>query len=73
MEDRLTWTDTVSLFALHGAGVHPTILRMWGHLRAACMFFMRYWPGQHPEEHIQGAQDHLLAYDRLVSSTWKTD
>jgi hypothetical protein len=71
MEDRLTWTDTVSFFALHDAGVHPTILRMWGHLRTACMFFMRHQPGKHAEEHIQGAQDHLLAYARLVSSTWK--
>jgi hypothetical protein len=71
MEDRLTWTDTVSVFALHDAGVHPTILKMWGHLRTACIFFMRYHPGQHTEEHIQGAQDHLLTYARLVTTTWK--
>jgi hypothetical protein len=44
---------------------------MWGHLRAALIFFMRYQPGQHTEEHIQAAQDQLLAYTRLVSSTWK--
>jgi hypothetical protein len=70
MEDRLTWTDTVSAFALHDAGVHPTILKMWGHLRASIVFFMRYQHGQHSEEHIQSARDELLAYSRLVTETW---
>ena len=64
------WTDTVSTFALHNADVHPVVEEMWGHLSAAVKFFMRHQPGQHTDEHIDAAQDHLLQYGRLVQQTW---
>lgn len=70
MEDKLTWTDTVSAYALHEAGIHPLIMRIWGHLRTAVVYFMRYQPGQHTDHHINAAQDELLAYARLVQETW---
>jgi hypothetical protein len=70
MEDKLTWTDTVSVYAMHEAGVHKTILKMWGHLRAAIVFFMRHQPGQHTSKRIEKAQEELLAYACLVQKTW---
>jgi len=56
MEDKLNWTDTVSVYALKDAVVDERILAMWGHLRAAVVYFMRYQPGQHTEENIDAAQ-----------------
>lgn len=66
MSDKLAWADTVSLCALHGVGVDERILEMWGHLRHAVLFIMRYIEGQHKQEHIDGAQEHLMRYTELV-------
>jgi hypothetical protein len=70
MDDKLVWTDTVSTFALHGVSMPEALQRMWGHLRAAVVYFMRYQANQHQCEHIDAAQDHLLKYGRLVQRTW---
>ena len=70
MEDKLTWTDTVSVCALKDANVHPKLLEMWGHLRTAVVYFMRYQEGQHSDELINEAQDALLKYAQLVEATW---
>jgi hypothetical protein len=70
MDDKLVWTDTVSTFALHGVSMPEVLQRMWGHLRAAVLYFMRYQANQHQCEHIDAAQDHLLKYGRLVQRTW---
>lgn len=70
MEDKLTWADTVSAYALHEAGVDERILEMWGHLRKATVFFMRYQHGQHQEEFIAEAQDALFQYTSLVQENF---
>jgi hypothetical protein len=70
MDDKLVWTDTVSAFALHGVRVPQVLRRMWGHLRKAVLYFMRYQPNQHALQHLEEAQNELLRYGRLVESTW---
>lgn len=72
MEDRLAWTDTVSLFALHDVPVDSRILDMWGHLRAAVVFFMRHLENQQKRNNIATAQDHLYQYARLVQQHFGT-
>lgn len=66
MEDKLTWADTVSAYALHEAGVDERIMQMWGHLRKATIYFMRYQYGQHQEAYIDEAQEALFQYTCLV-------
>lgn len=66
MEDRLAWTDTVSLYALHDVDVDPRILQMWGHLRKGVTYFLRYLEGQHKQQHIDDAQQELFEYTKLV-------
>jgi hypothetical protein len=70
MDDKLVWTDTVSAFALHGVDMPKVLLRMWGHLRAAVLYFMRFQPNQHQPKYIDAAQDELLQYGRLAQETW---
>jgi hypothetical protein len=70
MDDKLVWTDTVSAFALHGVEMPTVLLRMWGHLRAAVLHFMRFQPNQHQPKYIDAAQDELLQYGRLAQETW---
>lgn len=70
MEDKLTWADTVSAYALHDAGVDDRILEMWGELRKATIFFMRYQHGQHKEEYIAEAQTALFRYTAMVQDTF---
>ena len=72
MEDRLAWTDTVSLFALHDVDVDARILDMWGHLRAAVIFFMRYLGNQQQQRYIDEAQEHLFQYAQLVQRNFGT-
>jgi hypothetical protein len=43
---------------------------MWGHLRTAVVYFLRYRGNQHSKECIDKAQDALLQYGRLVQETW---
>ena len=62
MADRLVWADIVSAYALHEVDIHQDILEMWGHLRAAVIYFMRYYEGQHKEVHLNDAQTHLLQF-----------
>lgn len=71
MEDKLVWTDTVSSYVLHEAGVDPLILEMWGHLKKATIYFLRFQPGQHKEEHIAEAQDALYQYANLVQQHFR--
>lgn len=66
MEDRLIWADTVSSYVLHDSGIDRRILEMWGHLRKATVYFMRYQPGQHREDYIEEAQRELFQYAALV-------
>jgi hypothetical protein len=73
MDDKLVWTDTVSAFALQGVEMPEVLLRMWGHLRAAVLYFLRYQQGQHNAEAIDNAQDELLRYGRLVQRTWNME
>ena len=64
------WTDTVSFYALHDVGVPDVIMKMWGHLRAGVLYFMRYLQNQHSEEGIKEAQDELFSYEALVQETF---
>lgn len=72
MEDKLGWTDCVSAYALFQAGVDPEILEMWGHLKKATIYFMRFQHNQHQEEYIREAQDSLLKYATLVQEAFGT-
>ena len=62
MEDRLAWTDTLAPYALHGVGIQPEIMEMWGDLRSGVEYFMRYLEGQHKQVHLDDAQNSLLRY-----------
>ena len=66
MEDRLVWTENVSVYALDGVDVDQRILDMWAQLRPAVLYFLRHASGQHKAVHIDKAQQHLLEYARLV-------
>lgn len=46
---------------------------MWGHLRTAVVYFMRYQEGQHQPEHIDAAQDALFQYSVLVQEHFDTN
>ena len=72
MEDRLAWTDTVSLFALHDVDVNARILDMWGHMRAAVIFFMRCLGNQQQQWYIDEAQEHLFQYAQLLQRNFGT-
>jgi hypothetical protein len=73
MDDKLVWTDTVSAFALHDVEMPEVLLRMWGHLRAAVLYFLRYQQGQHSQDHVDRAQNELLRYGHLVQRTWNME
>jgi hypothetical protein len=45
-------------------------MRMWGQVRNGVPYILRYQPGQHTTEHINGAQDELLEYAHLVQKAW---
>lgn len=62
MEDWKTWTCYTSYIALHDVDVDPTILKMWGHLRAAATHYLTYTDGQHQAKYIDRAQDELCRY-----------
>lgn len=66
MEDRLVWADTVASHVLLESGIDERILEMWGHLKKAAVYFLRYQPGQHQEHYIDEAQEELFQYARLV-------
>ena len=70
MEDRLAWTDTVSVYALHEAGVPDRIMEMWGHLRTAVIYFLRYTENQHSEADIDAAQNEIFKYAAMVQETF---
>jgi len=72
MEDKLGWTDCVSAYALYQAGVDDEILEMWGHLRKATIYFMRFQHNQHKEEYICEAQECLLQYAKMVQEAFGT-
>lgn len=73
MEDRLTWADTVAAYALYEAGVDDRIMEMWGCLKTATVYFMRYQEGKHKEEYIKEAQDALFKYSVLVQEAFGTN
>ena len=60
------WTENVSVFALHEAGVDDRVIAMWAELRPAVLYFLRHRNGQHKAQHIQKAQTHLLKFARLA-------
>jgi hypothetical protein len=70
MDDKLVWTDTVSVFALHDVQMPDVLQQMWGHLRQAVLYFLRFRQNQHQPKHLDEAQDELLRYGCLVQSTW---
>lgn len=70
MEDRLVWADTVAAYALHEAGVDDRIMEMWGCLKTATVYFMRYMEGQHHPTYIHEAQTALFKYTVLVQEAF---
>lgn len=66
------WMDFLTVFSpalLHDlpwqpqdAHLQDAFETMWGDLRKGCLFFVRYTDGQHTEEQILAAQNHLRAY-----------
>lgn len=68
MEDKLVWADTVANYALHDVGIDERILTMWGHLKSATIYYLRFQTGQHQDEYLQEARDHLWEYTKLVQT-----
>lgn len=73
MEDWMAFVETFSLYLLHDlpweddeGEIRDLFEEMWGLLRPACLYFMRYDDGQHTEPRILSAQALLLQYGRLV-------
>lgn len=69
MEDWMAFTETFSLFLLHDLlwseedeGVRVVFEEMWGKLRTAVLYFMRFDEGQHTTDQIVAAQKALLEY-----------
>lgn len=69
----MAFVETFSLYLLHDLpweedeqDVRDLFEEMWGLLRPACLYFMRFEDGQHTEDRILAAQDLLLHYGRLI-------
>lgn len=73
MEDKLIWTDTVTNYVLHGIGLDERILTMWGHLKSAVLYYLRFQTGQHTAEHLKEARDHLWEYSKLVQEHFSSN
>ena len=73
MEEWLAFVETFSTYLLHElpwkvADIHvrDMFFQQWEHLRLGTLYFLRYHEGQHTEERIRSAQQHLLDYGCLV-------
>lgn len=69
----MAFVETFSLYLLHDLpwgddedDIRHLFEDMWGLLRPACLYFMRYEEGQHTEERIMAAQHLLIDYGKLV-------
>jgi hypothetical protein len=69
MEEWLAFAETFSPFILHDlpwkladASIMNMFFNQWEHLRLGSLYFLRYHEGQHTEERIRCAQQHLLDY-----------
>lgn len=69
----MAFVETFSLYILHDLpwaddedDIRDLFERMWGLLRQACLYFMRYEEGQHTDGRIMEAQRQLLDYGKLV-------
>ena len=67
------WTENVSVYALHEAGVDERIIAMWAELRPAVLYFLRHRNGQHKAAHIRAAQTHLLKFAQLAHEHFGLD
>jgi hypothetical protein len=75
MEEWMAFLETFSPYILlqlpwpttgQGPAVQAEFEAQWGHLRAGCLYFLRYHDGQHTKDRIDEAGDHLLSYAKLA-------
>lgn len=53
-------------FWIYRRGIHPGIVKLWGHLRRYTMYFLQYRPSQHTERQTIVAQSELLQFARYA-------
>lgn len=73
MEDWMAFTDTFSMHILHDLPwdddeyhIRDLFEELWGLLRHACLYFMRFEEGQHTPAKILQAQKWLIEYGKRV-------
>lgn len=50
------------------SGIHPGILKMWGHLRKYALYFLHYRPGQHTTAQIRLAQREIFQFGEYAEA-----